>query len=474
MSTGSTSASDINLAKSSVRSASILWDHQGSIPLDRILSKDDVVLLLTPVVVPQGSETGDSSDPFEPLGQALSKRHYSVRHVPYTKSQGITGVHVAFIKRATAVIFVFTGFKDGDGASQPELADIVGEICEARPLLIVACCEIQGGDLHGFDFATVLQAPGFEQSSLGSVASLLLNGDLARQDHSPTLLSSLHGVPIWTVDPWNLDRDIAEAHALWNNLLSRQFQLDRSTLALLLKRDGYAMHHVVRDPTSGDLVGFCATYTTFADSSGDRLVGSIAVILVRQDFQGRGIGRILHNEAFSKIHKIRGVSRIQLGSTFPRLLYGVPAVNSGSKWLRDRGWTVDESGPGKGRLVADWILRFSDSPALNLSSAGLSFRPCELPDSLEVIAMISRESERKLSLGWYDQYAKVVDSAYIGDIILGFEGSTLVGTAITYIPDSGCPTGMDLPWAGSIGVDVGGVTCICIKGKRSPTASGMG
>lgn len=469
MSTGASSASDTNLEKCAKNtSTSILWDRQNCIPLDKILSGDDVLLLLTPVVVPSDSETEDATDPFEPLGQALSKRHQSVRHVPYTKSQGITGVHVAFIKRAKAVIFVITGFTDTDGASQSVFADLVGEVCETRPLLIVACCGIGDGDLHGTDFATIIKAPGFSKKDLGEVASLLLE-EVAKSPPlpSPTHLSSLSAAPIWTVQPWDLERDMAEAHTLWTKSLPPQFHLDRSTLAALLRRDGYAMHHVVREPASGDLVGFCATYTTFADRSGDRLVGSIAVILVRQDFRGRGIGRILYKEAFSKIHRIRGVSRIQLGSTFPRLLYGMPAQNSGSRWLKEQGWTLDESGPGKGRIVADWILRFSDLPAVNLASAGLSFRPCEMVDAQQVIDMISRESERKSAFGWYDQYAKVIDSSYMGEIILGFEGNTLVATAITYIPGSDSPTETDLPWAGSVGADIGGVTCICIKGKST-------
>lgn len=446
--------------------ASVIWDRRGCIPFDRILSEDDNVLLLTPVVVPPDPKLDDASDPFEPLGRALSRQGLSVRHVPYTKTQGITGVHVAFVKRAKAVVFVITGWADSHGYSQSDLADIVGEICESRPLIVLACCDFEAGDLHGFDFATIVHAPGFFKSDLDAVATLLLDGQgTAQSPRTPDLSNALSQKPIWSVIPWDPERDIEEAHALWTQTLPRQFHLSRTLLTSLLKRDGYAKHYVVREPASGELVGFCATYTTFADSSGHRLVGSIAAIIVGERLQGCGIGRALHNEALSDMRKVGGISRVQLGTTFPRLLYGVPLQMPCEDWLQDRGWTMDESGPGKGRIVADWILRLSDLPTSNLASAGLSFSSCQLTDMQEVMAMVSRESERKFGFGWYDQYAKVIDSSHMEDIILCFEGNTLVATAITYIPSSGSPAATDLPWAASIGSEVGGITCICIKGE---------
>ena len=41
-------------------------------------------MLLTPVVPLPSQESTDLSDPFEPLGRALARRHARVRHVPYT------------------------------------------------------------------------------------------------------------------------------------------------------------------------------------------------------------------------------------------------------------------------------------------------------------------------------------------------------------------------------------------------------
>ncbi|CAM1508374.1 Fc.00g052220.m01.CDS01 [Cosmosporella sp. VM-42] len=444
-------------------SVALLWDRQSTLPLTTILADEDLVILLTPATVPSELDSSETSDPFEPLGRALATKHRWIRHVPYTKHNGITGTHVAFVKRAKVVIFVITTFSSVDGVSQPEFADIVREVCEDKPLITVACCDPQDHDIHEFGFSTLLRSPGFSLVDLEAIASLLMVEESVPPREALGSPIALHPRPLWSVQPWDCERDIAEIHILWLESLPRQFNLSRSALRMLLKRDGYAMHHIVRDPTSGDIVGFCGTFTTFADSSADRLIGSIAAIVVRSEFRGRGIGRILHDEAFGKLNKVRGVGRIQLGSTFPRLLYGLPTLLDSTGWFKNRGWTVNESVPGKGRTAVDWLWEFGESPVSTFSSAGLTFRSYQFSDYQQVLDIANRESEKRYCFGWYDQYAKILDSSQMGDILVGLEGKTLVATAITYIPNSVSPAAADLPWAGSVGSRIGGVSCICIK-----------
>lgn len=445
-------------------SATLLWDRQNCIPLDRCLSKDDLILLLTPVVAPPGSQPSAASDPFEPLGQALSETHPIVRHVPYTKNGGVTGFHVAFVKKADVVIFVITGLATDDELSQSDLAEAVGEACESRPIIVVFCCEVAEHMIQKYDFPTVIQTTGFSVPDLREVAYLLLNEE-ATSSRSTTQPPQNAPSISWSVQPCDYEQDLGELHMLWNDNVPRQFHLDQATLRSLLRRDGYAMHHVARDTTRGDILGFCATFTTFADSKEEQLIGSVAALVVKREFRGRGVGRALHDEALGRLRKIRGVHRVQLGTTFPRLLYGIPVDHPHSKWFQARGWSFDQSVPGTGRLMADWLLWFSDFLPLNLASAGLNFRSCEIADAQRVLDMVGRESERKHGFGWYDQYARIIDSSSIGDVIIGFEGLTMAATAITYTPNDGNPTALDIPWATSIGPDVGGVTCICIKGK---------
>ncbi|VUC21533.1 unnamed protein product [Clonostachys rosea] len=484
---------------SSTPSANLLWDRQNCVPLDRCLSKDDIILLLTPLVVPPESQVDKTSDPFEPLGRSLSTRHPAVRHVPYTKQDGITGVHIAFIKKADVVIFVLTGYSDDD-RTQADLADLVNEACDSRPLIVVACCDLDEQDIQQHDFPTIVQATGFSAIDMGLVSSVLLNGksESATPGPAPAPVTApapaptpmaisppstptpgpapapstsqapvvLASRPAWSVKRWS-PGDVPEMHHLWLENVPSKFHLDREHFASLINRPDYAVHHVVREPSMNQMVGYCAAYANISDSRGEELIGSLAIMVVRQEFRGMGIGRLLHDTTISSLSRIRGVRRIQLGSTFPRFLYGIPSGHPDIKWLEGKGWPFATGHKaGAGRLIADWLIRFEGDSSVNLASAGLTFKPCELTDVPSVLDMVGRETERKHCFGWFDQYLRILDHSNIRDVLLGFEGTTLVASAITYIPNAGNPTALDLPWAdviGGGGGQVGGITCVCIK-----------
>lgn len=69
------------------------------------LPSGSIVLLLTPTVPPINIQNVQS-DPFEPLGRALSRSQPRIRHVPYTMSSGLSATHLEFLNRAEAVILV--------------------------------------------------------------------------------------------------------------------------------------------------------------------------------------------------------------------------------------------------------------------------------------------------------------------------------------------------------------------------------
>lgn len=80
---GSSDISENRLDDGSV-SATILRDTADSLRKIRSLRESDVLVLLTPIVVPVSQDFTDTSDPFESFGRALAKRHAKVRHIPYT------------------------------------------------------------------------------------------------------------------------------------------------------------------------------------------------------------------------------------------------------------------------------------------------------------------------------------------------------------------------------------------------------
>lgn len=442
----------------------IIRDHAPHIPFSNFLQRGDVILLLTPLVPPVKSDC--SQDPFEPLGKRLAKHHPWIRHVPYTAQGGISGTHVGFIKRAKVIVFVISGPTSVGQPSQVDLSSIVQLIGEHRPHVVVACCNVQELEPAAAAFSTILQLPGYSSQDLEVGADILFLGQSTQPPPQPEI--GAFSKPLfehrWSVTEWNSARDVPAIHELWCQCMPPQFKLHLPGLLRVLQRDGYAKHFTARESGTNLLLGFCATYITYFDSKADTLVGSVAALFVRATHRGRGIGRALHNEALRGFKKTRGVNRLQLGSTFPRLLYGLPIGDPSEAWFQRRGWGMDCTVPGTGQEVNDWVLDFSRRPTGVLPPIGVSFRPCEFTDFDRVLEVVEWESERNGNMAWYDQYAKLADSMSMTDIILGLREDTIVAAAITYITRSENPSAEDIPWAGSISEDTGGVTCICISG----------
>lgn len=455
----------------------IVRDRQSCIPLSRILDDGDVVVLLTPVVPPIQQEGSDGCDPFEPLGRGLAEKHPWIRHVPYTARNGITSTHVGFIKRAKAVIFVISGLPVAGQSSQVEMAEIARNIGEKRPQIIVACRSVEDLGLLEADFTTIIELPGYFPAHL-RVAAAVLFGEPTLSGAIPVDVEKMVEAPRhWPPQGWDCAKDdVAPIHELWNMCLPDQFRLDKFTLRSLLQRDGYAMHFVVRDPENREIIGFCATYTTFVDQAGERLIGSLAMILVKPGFRRRGVGLSLYRYALAQLKRIRGVDRIQLGSTFPRLLYGIPADFPSVGWFERREWRMDHQGPGRGQEVCDLLIKMEDWPSgFSTVSSGLKFRQATFDDFHAITAFVERESSRRDNMGWYDQYTNLAQDGRFNDIILGLQGSHIIATAMVYIPNDGSPVADNLPWARRIGPDVGGATCICITGQsvRKEGATGF-
>ncbi len=449
-----------------------MQDSQSCIPLTNRLKDRDIILLLTPGVAPDpSSEPYDlenpPADPFEPLGKALARRHPWVRHVPYVPRNGITGTHVVHIRLAAVVIFVVSGPPRHGQPSQVALAEITKSLCEHRPHIVLACCDTQELGPLEESFPTTVKVPTFTPSDLESAANALFAEPQRPSPKTPNMQNLLQSPQAWPVTVWDGNRDPSEVLDLWSQCVPKKFHLGRSQFQSLLRRDGYAMHYVVREPGTSHLLGFCATYTTYADCGGERLLGSLAVLIVHPSHRQRGIGFSLHEHALRQLAKTRGVCRMQLGSAFPRLLYGVPIDSPSEDWFRRRGWPVQpmSATPGAGQEICDWILTIKDWPATGPAPPNLSFRPCELDEFETVLAFVEKHTRKQDNMGWYDQYAKFANTMNIRDIIVGFEDGTLIAVALTYAKNTGSPAAEDLPWASAIGDDVGGVTCVCLSGE---------
>lgn len=324
-------------------------------------------------------------------------------------------------------------------------------------------------------FPTVLRSNDYSPSALEATAALLFDGETRTPDLNLTALSdptpaapgnsrnitlpqSIPAPRLWPVEEWNEARDMSGVWDLWRKVFKAPFDIDERTLRSLLRRPGYAKHYVVL--RFGEVLGFCATYLSYVDKGGENLIASLAILVVHPTYMQQGIGLSLHSHSMTQLRRTRGIIRLQLGSTFPRLFYGPPANITNESWLHRRGWRLNKHDvAGKGHPVYDLVLDISDwrFPMLLLQSRPV-FRSCSQEDMPKVLQLV--ETTGKMC--WFDQYSSLMNGPNVGDIILATESDQVIAVALTYTPTGGSQVSQNLPWASHIGSDVGGITCICI------------
>lgn len=444
-----------------------LWDRQQALPLGQNLTGDDPLLLLTPVVIPVDNPPHQSKDPFESLGRVLADSHPAVRHVPYTKRGGITATHEAFVRRCRVIIFVMSGPPGDDEPSQADMALSVLSLCHNAVFVVIACFDTLDYDLPVWNLPTVVQTKDYHAESLRAAAGLVFS------DSSPTPYPAFQEVSEvaprwWHVEACELHHDLATIHGLWHDHLPDRFRLSQDTLGSLLTRDACLCLVVKQQSLTGEVLGFCIFFTEDTTFSQTYRFGSLAAIVVRKQYRGRGIGRSLHDAGVRVLVEGSGIHHLRLGSTFPRLLYSMPTDCRYSGWFARRGWHADAAPFVPSPEASDWLLEMNGAPERGLSMAGLSFRYCTPADRDQVLHLVSKVSKRKGYLGWPTQYIRIVSSQYMSDIIIGFEGATAVSAAILYIPSQDHPLADSMPWTQMMNSDVGGLSCICIIGTLAP------
>ncbi|CAK7242518.1 MAG: hypothetical protein STHCBS139747_004013 [Sporothrix thermara] len=431
----------------------VVQDLQECLPLTSTLDEGDLLYLLTPAVVPvelppPGSQ---ATDPFEPLGKTLARYHPWVRHIPYIDRDGITQYHADHLALAKAIIFIITGPPYNGQTSQVSLSQTVREIAPNKPHIVIVCCSLSLlGSCDGL-FPTLIEAKDYSIARLECAAELLFTAPGSRLERPMLAMDSSQ--TRWLVEEWEPEKDLPAIHDLWCKCMPEQFHLQSHRLGALLYRPGYIKHFIVRDPSTRELVGFCATYTTFINSDSP-CVGCIAAILVKPSHRRRGIGSSLYYHSLRKVAEHKSVTRLQLGSALPRLLLG-PLVGSYSEeWFRRHGWRIDASGlPGTGQIASDWVLDLFEWRASGLSDNGLTFLRYpekDDPENQELLEFVMRESARHDNVGWYDQYLRLAHKPDAYDILVVLEGNQIVASAISYVCGKDSKMAEDMPWPDTI------------------------
>ncbi|KAF8471912.1 glycoside hydrolase superfamily [Kalaharituber pfeilii] len=440
----------------------VVRDDQCLLPLNLKLVPTDTVLLLAPVVRPlHPTPLGElPTDPFEPLGRALARRHPRIRHAPYT-IQGLAPLHTSLIKRAAAVVFVtVNALQTPQQSYQIRMAETVKQMCGPKPFVAVAACDPY--DLLSIrSFGTYVCTYEYSQAALETAAAVIFG-----ERHAPGALPvGTPGVPVrrqqkqWFVDVWEKRKDLYASADLWKDCLGRKWPLDASTLSTLLDRPGYSKHFVVRNPVTDELLGLAATYTIMLGPN--QLIGSLALLIVRPTHRNLGIGLSLHDVAIRHLSSTPGITSIQLGSIFPRLFPGLPVdiPADDSSWFAHRGWRFEE------KYVYDLFMDIDNwSPPESilrpLQAKGVVFSRCT-PEQFE--ALIEFEVKNFGSYpGWVEKYQTLKDTDDIADAVLATSQEGILGAALVFSPVSNNQMSKDIPWPKMLGERNGGLACVSV------------
>lgn len=366
----------VSLSKSAYeKSITLVRDHAGYIPLTKSVEPDADILLLTPLVSPLISTRvyPDSSHllfgetVFQEFGKSLAKFHSGkVLHASYT-ANGVIGIHDVLIERARAVIIVTADAHRN--MYQIGFVKHVSAICsqQKKPVAVVAASSPYDMVLDR-TVGTYLCSYEFTNEALLTVARVLF-GQLDPKGVFPgsglyqrTAATNSGPAPSrtknrWLVEKWSSERDLIRLKTLWENCFPERRLGPNLAAFHMLLRSANQQHFIVRNSSTNNLYGFCATWVYEKAN-----IGCIAMVFVEPSRRNMYIGTSLHDRALKYLIEERKVKKVHIGSSVPSFFHGIPAshYDSLSQWFQNCGWMIDTP-------KAKALLKTSANSALDLT-----------------------------------------------------------------------------------------------------------
>jgi len=291
---------------------------------------------------------------FRNFGRMLARRHNGkVLHASYT-ANGVRPQHETLLERAKAVIVITADA--GRNKYQAAFAKHISMLCRLsedpegrsleKPCVVTAVSS-------PFDFATdksiqsYICTYDFTDAALRTLVKVLCEDQKqvsAVFEAQQPVRTPNQARQQWLVENYRDDRDrIALDHLL---LVA---QTSSNTSAALLKSataETFLLqsdlveeaHFVVRNSSTKELIGFCATYYQRSDNT-----GFIGVIVVNPNRQFQSVGHSLHDRAIKALLLKDQYIQIKLGTRFPNAFPGVPLTDAAeyrklAQWFSKLGW----------------------------------------------------------------------------------------------------------------------------------------
>lgn len=477
------------------QSITIVRDQNHNIPLTNIVAPDQEILLLTPLLKPLPASAAyrqpdeaigmpnvehihafdrknsimSGEQVFREFGRSLARqRTGKVSHTSYT-ANGVRPTHENLLNRAQAVIVVTADA--GRNLYQNGFAKHISMLCKLsidsrgtpreKPCVVVSVSS-------PFDFAadssvgTYVCTYDFTETALQALTRVLYGHVIASgilpgsSSHSS---KTSHARQQWLVESYNEEKDAAALDSLLAQVQNEP-EINTSNLKnctsssfMLRRADIEEAHLVVRNSSTKELFGFCATY--FVKSSQTGHIGALIVDPARRKLS---IGHSLHDRAIRALLQKKEVKKFQLGSRLPNVYSGVPKENANSlgklqQWFAKLGWTVATAAPVYNLVIRD-LTTWSPPDGLGhaLASADVKY---DLVHGIDYAGPVLEHVQSSLRQDVYEMYSialenkdgcgiirakRASDGALLGSVILCRGDSKLAA----YLPGFGKQTGRGL------------------------------
>lgn len=256
----------------------------------------------------EGMGKQGSYDPTQYLN-ILRRRNPSITQIEYLEA-GLSLDQWDVVKSADAVIFVSMNAKE----SPYQLS--LGKALPGKVQKLVAIAACQPYDLLDVIDVTTYIATYEPTTEAFSVAASIIFGEKKPKGTLP-IGTSPSTKPPATVVPFDANKDLNRMISVWMTALPTYIVPSDSLRSLI---NCHNAHHFVA-LVGSELAGFCLAYTNF---HAEPNTVHIAVVAVRPEYQGQGVGTKLLTESRSHFRRQFGINRVSLGSSFPRFWPGIP------------------------------------------------------------------------------------------------------------------------------------------------------
>ena len=241
--------------------------------------------------------------------------------------------------------------------------------------------------------------------------------------------------------------DAGRVYTLWQQALGHTWPLGYQTFqTVTVANPVYQPGDHLVALWGDEIVGFLATQVRQGMAP---VQGNLLLLLVAPIFQRQGIGRMLHEQAFTSLQR-RGATRIQLGGGFHYFWQGVP-VNLAEAWsfFQAQGWKEQERSFDLVRTLTGYT---TPTGIFQHLPPTITLRHASLVDATAILAFEGQHFPQ-----WLAYYQRVLAFGGATDVLVAEESSQgIVGTS--FVEYSRAPWWQDdIRWLSLLGEQTGGI-----------------